>query len=119
MNPRYGSGSGWLHSRMTGGKGGYEPGGIRRYSRSWLRKSQTQALVAAVESAGFWNMATLAEADNTVVNVDGAQWVMEGVRNGRYHMIDRWSPGTGDPVRGIGVLALKLSRFRIRPAEIY
>jgi hypothetical protein len=113
------SGSGWLDARMTGGSRGFAPGGIRRYSHSWLRKSQTQALIAAFESAGFWNLPTLEGSDNGVAGVDGARWIMEGVRNGQYHVVDRWSPGVQDPLRSIGVLALKLARFRIRPAEIY
>ena len=94
---------------------GLEPGGIRRYSTSWLRKSLTQQWLAAFESAGFWNLPTLADANGT----DGAHWIFEGVRNGKYHVIDRWSPSSGDPIREIGLLGLKLARFRIRPTEVY
>ncbi len=27
--------------------------------------------------------------------MDGSQWVLEGVRDGRYHVVDRWSPESG------------------------
>ena len=59
------------------------------------------------------------DGDEKEVHLDGAQWILEGVRNGKYHVVDRWSPEKGDPVRGIGILALKLGRFKIHSEEIY
>jgi hypothetical protein len=109
------NGSGWIHSRMTTGKGGSEPGRITHSSVSWLRKARTRAWLTAFESADFWSLPTLLDA----VHVDGAEWIFEGVRNGRYHVIDRWSPDGGDPLRAIGIAALRMARFKIRPAEIY
>ena len=40
----------------------------------------------------YWTMPTVEENS---VGVDGAQWIVEGVRNGKYHLVDRWSPDTG------------------------
>jgi hypothetical protein len=109
------SGSGRINARMLSRRGP-EPGGFRRYSTSWLRKSLTQQWLAAFEGAHFWDQPTLLpEAQKP----DGAQWIFEGVRDGKYHVIDRWSPAPGDPDRAIGIPALKLARFRIRPAEVY
>ena len=113
------NGSGRINSRMTSGKGGAEPGGIRHYSTSWLRKARTQEWLASFESAGFWNQPTLLPDAKDMAQADGAEWIFEGVRNGKYHVIDRHSPAAGDPVRAIGILGLKLARFKIRPAEIY
>ena len=111
------SGSGWLYARMTSGKGGYEPGRFTRVSQSWATKGKTQSLLTAFESVDFWNLPVL--FDDHAVHLDGADWIFEGVRDGRYHVIERWSPDRGDPLRGVGVLALKLARFRIREPEIY
>jgi hypothetical protein len=113
------NGSGWMNSRMTTGQGGFKPGRISRYSVSWLRKGQTQAFLAAFENANFWNLPTLPDADENAVELDGAQWIIEGVRNGTYHIVDRWSPEAGDAVRVIGIMALKLGRFKIRSTEVY
>src|SRR5258706_15132529 len=41
------NGSGWIHSRMTTGQGGYEPGRINHSGVSWLTKTKTQSWVAA------------------------------------------------------------------------
>jgi hypothetical protein len=109
------NGSGRINARMTSGRGGYEPGGIRRYSTSWLRKGLTQEFLAALEAAHFWDLPTVKD----VGQLDGAEWIFEGVRNGQYRVIDRRAPADGDPLRAVGILLLKLARFRIHPAEMY
>jgi hypothetical protein len=110
------NGSGWLDSRTTGGKGG-APGRILRYGRSWLTRGKTQSLRSALEHAGFWNLPSI--EPTTDVRLDGAQWVFEGVHGGKYHVVDRWSPDRGDPLRDAGLLALKVGRFRIRANDVY
>jgi len=112
------SGSGWIHSEMTGGKGGYEPGRIVHYNVSWLTGNRTQSFLRELESAGFWDLPTRQATDEIVL--DGADWILEGMKNGQYHLIGRYAPNASDPVRQIGLLALKLGRFRhLHPSEIY
>ena len=114
-------GSGWINLRETRGEGGDVSGGggINRYGVSWLRKSLTQSFLVEVQNADFWNLPTFLDPDPNIAHLDGAQWIVEGVRNGEYHVVDWWSPQAGDPVRAIGLLALKLGRFKIRASEIY
>jgi len=112
-------GSGWLHVHVTSGQGGYEPGRTIRDRMSWMTNGKTQSLVRAFNNADFWNLPATNSGAPGTVGLDGAQWIFEGVQLGKYHVIDRWSPGPGDPVRGVGMLALELGRFRIRPQEIY
>ena len=40
-------------------------------------------------------------AEERTDGVDGAQWLVEGIKDGRYHLVDRWSPTDG-PVRQSG-----------------
>jgi hypothetical protein len=84
------NGSGWINSRETRGQGSDLSGGsgINRYGVSWLRKSRTQSLLADVGNAGFWNLPTLLDPAPPA-HVDGARWIVEGVRNGEYHVVDR------------------------------
>jgi hypothetical protein len=117
------NGSGWMNSRMTSGQGGYEPGRITRFKVFPLGKTQTQAFLTECDRTNFWNLAsvpnTKVAGPETIAGLDGAQWIVEGVRNGKYHMVDRWSPGTRDPVRALGILALKLGGFKIPARELY
>jgi hypothetical protein len=112
------NGTGWIYARMTSRRGS-EPGGIRRYSTSWLRKARTGEWLRTFDASGFWDQPPSLPLPASVVQVDGAQWVLEGIRKGQYHVVDRWSPPSGDPDRTIGILALKLARFRVRAADIY
>lgn len=102
---------------MTSGQGGAEPGGIRRVNQSWATKGKTQSLLAAFQDADFWNLPV--RLNGGKAHADGAEWIFEGVRDGKYHVIERHSPNPSDPLRTAGLLALKLSRFRIRAEDIY
>ena len=113
------SGSGWINVRMTSGKGGYAPGRMVRDGVSWLTKSKTQSFLTALENMDFWGLRTQPVANDGIVGLDGAQWIVEGVKNGQYHVIDRFSPDTQAPVRAIGLLALKLGRLRVRSGDVY
>jgi len=111
-------GSGWVNLRVTSGQGGYAHGRISRYSVSWATKAKTQSWIAAFDQAGFWRLPTQ-PPDDDVIRLDGAQWIFEAVKNGQYHVVDRWSPDPGDPVRDLGLSGLRLTRLRLRPREIY
>lgn len=52
-------------------------------------KTQVQELSKQLENLGFWSMKT---EDDPCCGEDGARWVLEGVKNGEYHIVDRWSP---------------------------
>jgi len=112
------SGSGWIHTRMTSGRGWDQPGRIIHYGVSWLTKRKTQSFLAALESADFWKLPTLADVREVSAGY-ASQWIVEGVSNGRYQIIGRSSPDLADPVRAIGLLALRLGRLRMRSREVY
>jgi hypothetical protein len=75
---------------MSSGQGD-QPGGIREYGMSWSWKSRTAAFLYIVEDEGFWNLATLAGP----VSGCRSHWIIEGVKQGRYHLVDRCSPDPG------------------------
>ena len=51
--------------------------------------------------------------------VDGAQWIIEGVRNGTYHVVDRWSPREGQ-VRALGLfMVTELAKMKFAADELY
>jgi hypothetical protein len=51
--------------------------------------SQVEEFFAQLEAAHFWDAAT--ERPNN--GRDGAEWLLEGVRDGKYKIVDRWCPG--------------------------
>lgn len=77
---RYEPGSGWESGDLV----------VDRSRR--LRREHWKRLAALVDSAQFWSPETATRSAPEGGVVDGAQWILEGVRNGRYRVLDRWSP---------------------------
>jgi hypothetical protein len=69
-----------------------------------------------LEDACFWQM----PAPTDKIMCDGAQWIMEGYREGRYHIVDRQSPDEG-AYRDACLYLLKVSHelARIPQREVY
>lgn len=65
--------------------------------------------------AGFWQLPV---EDTEEQGMDGAQWVMEGIQNGKYHVVERWSAGSsnfGDACRYL----IAISDLGIQKEDIY
>ena len=102
-------------SKMTSGAGGYDPGQLVLNSKSLLTKDQTDSFLGKIKEHQFWQLPTKRESGG----LDGAQWILEGVKDGKYHIVDRWSPTDG-PVRAIGLLMLnEFTNLKILKKEIY
>jgi len=100
---------------MTTGAGGYAAGQLARSDTYALTREKTTWFLGKIEENKFWELPTV---DRSRMGTDGAAWVIEGVKDGRYHIVDRWSPDNG-PVRVIGLLMLqKLAKLKI-PGPIY
>jgi hypothetical protein len=111
-----GDGTSQLTSKMCSGAGGYDPGHLIRNDKITLTKEQTDWFLGKIEENGFWK---LASADTSAPGNDGSQWVIEGVKDGNYHLVDRWTPRDG-PVRIIGLLMLNdLAKEKIPVKEMY
>lgn len=82
----------FLSTKELGGAGGYEPGKIIRGQDLQLNQGQWCEFVRLLENTKYWNMPT----DEREMGNDGAEWILEGVKNARYHVVDRWSPRDGE-----------------------
>lgn len=74
------------------GAGGYEPKENVRSTEFQLKEDEYCKFLSLVDKADFWEMSKEKEA----IGMDGAQWIMEGVKNGRYHLTEEWSPNNGN-----------------------
>lgn len=67
----------------------------------------------------FWSIKTTPrEANMDGRGLDGSQWLIEGVENGRHHSAARWSPKEG-PIRELGLLFSKFTGWKFEENEIY
>ncbi len=118
-------GTGLLTSRETNGEGGYKPGKLIRDVTTTLSRNDTAWFCGIIEDLGFWNLPTRqpesVAADGAVlVGLDGARWIMEATKAGRYHIVDRWSPPARDPVHTLGItLMIDLAHFKLLYQDVY
>ncbi len=70
-----------------------------------LELSQLRALA---EEVGFWAAPAVVARPGWVC-VDGARWVVEGVRDGRYHHVDRHCPEDDSVAKLLGLHLIELS----------
>jgi hypothetical protein len=91
-----------------------------------LTKEHTASFLDQINEAGFWDLATYekevvgADGKKIVeVHVDGAEWILEGVKDGKYKIADRWSPEKG-PVRALGLtMLMDLAKLKLLYEEVY
>ena len=57
-----------------------------------LDERQVQKFTTALEGLRFWILPT---SEQFALGLDGAQWILEGVKAGKYHIVNRWSPKDG------------------------
>jgi hypothetical protein len=94
-----------LHAIELDGQGGYSPGRPARQVNRELSQSELDAVMDRLNKMRFWQMET---RDDSLPGEDGAEWILEGSQGGKYHVVNRWSPGTGY-VYDLGLHFLRLS----------
>jgi hypothetical protein len=110
-------GTGILTTKVTSGAGGYRPGVLIQNSSRPLSQAETHNFTEKVKSLNFWQIQNLPHDGRE--GDDGAQWILEGVKDGKYHVIDRWSPKDG-PVHELAcILLFNLARLNFPKNEIY
>lgn len=109
-------GTAMLTVKETSGAGGYSPGRLVTSKSRALSKPETESFLQAIKAAGFW---TLPGPIPPNAGMDGAEWSVEGVKDGNYHVVTRWSPTSG-PVYTLGRFFLfDLARLQIPKNEFY
>lgn len=97
--------------KVSNGAGGYEPGEIIVDTTFDISISDFINLNKKIDGAGFWQMPTQ-NRKNT--GRDGSEWIIEGVKDKKYHMVNRWSPvkDSHDGFRSIGEFLIAISKIK-------
>ena len=110
-------GSWILVTKVASGAGGYKPGTLITNVSRKLTTQEAQSYLSRLQNAGFWSVPNPIYDDQA--GKDGSQWIIEGMKAGHYHVVDRWSPKDG-PIRDLGLfLAFDLAKLSIPKKEIY
>ncbi|SRR5258708_39905557 len=103
-----------IFSRRLNGEGGYDPGKLVEQKKAKLANSDASALESLLVALRFFEMPT----EDRFRMSDGDEWVLEGVSDGRYHVINRCCPSDGSRRdRGLEPF-LALCRFLIEKSGL-
>lgn len=95
-------------AKMATGAGGYDPGEVEKEISRELTDEEMKEFYLKFNQSDFWN--TLKEKDNGMRMLDGAEWIFEGVENGKYHVVVRTSLAEKtNPYKEMGRFLLKLT----------
>lgn len=75
-----------------------------------LPKRKTECFIAQLSKLSLWDLPT---RDPRRVGLDGSDWLIESVENGRYKVLNRWSPQRG-PVHEMGRMLGDLAGIDVR-----
>lgn len=115
INP---DGTGTLTTKVCSGAGGYDPGKLIVNRNERVAADRVKWFLDQVDEQHYWSLTTEEEDPNTV-GVDGAQWVLEAVKNGNYKVVDRWSPENG-PIKSLGLTFLiDFAKLKLLYQEVY
>ncbi len=113
-------------TKITSGQGGDESRKLLVNKSRSLTKEHTASFLDQINEVGFWDLATYEREEVgpdgkkiVEVHVDGAEWILEGVKDGKYKIADRWSPEKG-PVRALGLtMLIDLAKLKLLYEEVY
>ena len=111
-----------LLAKELDGAGGYEPGRLVKRLARTLSDEDCNSLTRHIAALDFWQRQPVEPTDAETVHLDGAQWILEGQRNGNYHLWDVWSPGESGSWTKFRTLCLEmihLSGLTQNPTEVY
>jgi hypothetical protein len=101
-------GSAIMNIKVTNGLGGYEPGQLTESKKVSITKQQVADFLTLLDYANFWYLASTDERRG----LDGATWILEGVKAGEYHVVIKWSPNKG-AFRDAALLLVKQSNLTV------
>lgn len=83
-------GAATLLTNVWSGAGGYEWGKSAKNARKLTPEEQSD-LFETLSDLGFWTLPSQVERPPNVVVLDGTEWLIEGVKDGKCHVVTRYS----------------------------
>ncbi len=103
-----------LSARRLDGQGGYDPGKLVESKNSELSVEDSKTLEQLIHNVSFFQLPT----DDGVLGHDGDEWIIEGVSQGKYHVVVRWCADSYDPEKRKLTAFLALCKFLLDKAAL-
>ena len=78
-----------LFTKVCNGASGYDPKQLIFDTTINATTEQFKTLLQKIDNINFWNLTT-EQRDET--GKDGSEWIIEAIKDNKYHMVTRWTP---------------------------
>lgn len=102
-----------LSARRLDGEAGYAPGKLVETKEVNLNGDDSKVLATLIQNLHFFEMPT----ENNYAGFDGDESLLEGVSQGEYHAIDRWTVTYNTQKRGLTAF-VAMSKFLVRKSAL-
>ena len=112
-----------LVAKRLSGQGGYGWGNLKYEKRRRLSEREWRLLLNLLAEASFWTLPTADkefepnEKGEVTLCLDSTSWILEGVNDDKYHVVDRYCPDRKG-VKEIGLYMVKLTKWKIRESDL-
>lgn len=104
-----------LSWKVCEGAGGYDAGKIIVDKQKKIPEANWLEFQKMISQIDFWSMPS---TSNEILGTDGAQWILEGINKGKYHVTDRWTPRGSDYAKCCEYL-IELTDIKVKEKEKY
>jgi hypothetical protein len=98
-----------LSARRLDGQAGFDPGKLVEAKDIDLGAEDSKALAVLIQNLSFFQLST----DDGFVGMDGDEWIIEGVSQGKYHVAKRWCASDYNPDKRGLTAFLVLCKFLV------
>jgi hypothetical protein len=108
-----------LVAKSLSGRGGYSWGKLKKEKHRKLSKKEWLRLLQLIQEASFWTAAIVEkeaepnEKGEMIICLDSTAWTLEGIDDGKYHMVYRYCPELKG-VKTVGLYMLQLTGWKIK-----
>ena len=113
-----------LIAKRLSGQGGYDAGILKTEKRRSLNSQEWNRLLDLLKEANYWELPYLEkepepnEKGQLTICLDGAEWVIEGVKSGKYQAVNRECPEVKS-FQAIGLYLVNISGLKVKEFELY
>jgi hypothetical protein len=107
-----------LVAKRLSGQGGYNWGKLEKTKKRNLSEKEWLKLLQLIREASFWTETTEEkepepnENGSVTICLDSTSWTLEGIDDGKYHMVYRYCPERNG-VKSVGLYMVQLTGWRI------
>jgi len=118
------SGDATVYKKVTSGKGGYYPGNLLVSETRNITKNDVQALLKQINETKLWELQSSdfpvykKDGENWLITTDGSSWIFEGLKDGKYQLIEMHRPNYGSEELNKNIIELGKSFLALADLQI-